>query len=165
MTTRAKLAIVSAGYAGAFLIASAAFSLRLSHTNTADARAASGMYAFGDALTFIGVFFIAALPATGAALFFLRANREFWTAVAAISLAIASTGIVALAVYIFARATGLAALTPLRMLAAPLFALGFFMSAFFAPSRGARVALLTAAACEAAVTAYIGVFWFGRIIH
>ena len=168
MSRTVKIGLVAGGYALAFLVASAALAVRLATTNTADAQAAGGMYAFGDLATFVGVFFIAALPASGAALFFVRSHRGVWTGVATIGMAIAITGVASFVAYFAGRHAdsdtvlgSLAGLAPLRMLAAPLFALAFFMSAFLAPNRGARVTLLVAAGFEAIVTACTGLFWFG----
>jgi len=36
------------------------------------------MYAFGDSVLFLGVLGVAAIPATGTALFFLRPRQGFW---------------------------------------------------------------------------------------
>src|SRR5258708_11167304 len=53
------------------------------------------MYAFGDAILFVAVFGVVALAPTGAALFFLRPYRRFWTVLAALGLAVAVTGVTA----------------------------------------------------------------------
>ncbi|HEY2324102.1 MAG TPA: hypothetical protein VGJ82_14690 [Thermoanaerobaculia bacterium] len=66
----AKAGIVIAGYIAAFAIASAAVAVRIASTDTAQASAASGMYAFGDLMLFVGVFGVLALLPTGAALLF-----------------------------------------------------------------------------------------------
>jgi len=50
VTPRQKVGLVAAGYLAAFLVASAAVAVRLATTTGPDAQAASGMYAFGDAL-------------------------------------------------------------------------------------------------------------------
>jgi hypothetical protein len=87
-----KVLVVGGGYAAAGLAASAAVAIRVANTNTADARASSGMYAFGDAFLFLAVFAVVALVPTGAGLWFLRPYRRFWT-VSAIGLAVAMTGL------------------------------------------------------------------------
>lgn len=66
-----KAGIVAAGYVAAFLIAWAAVALHMATTNQAEASAASGMYAFGDTILFLGVFGVLALLPTGAAVFFV----------------------------------------------------------------------------------------------
>ena len=67
----AKAAIVGGGYVVAFAIAWAAVALHMATTNQAEASAASGMYAFGDTILFIGVFGLVALIPTGVAVFFM----------------------------------------------------------------------------------------------
>jgi hypothetical protein len=47
----------------------------------------------------------------------------------------------------------------LRILGAPLLVLIFTICAFFSPSRGPRIALVSAALMEMAVSLYIGVVW------
>ena len=74
-----KLAVVRGGYTAAFLLASAALAIRVAMTTGPVAQASSGMYAFGDVLLFVAVFGVSALVPTGAALFFLRPYRLFWT--------------------------------------------------------------------------------------
>jgi hypothetical protein len=54
------------------------------------------MFAFGDSILFLGVFALASLPATGAALFFLRPYEIFWRVLAVGAVAIAVTGIIVL---------------------------------------------------------------------
>src|SRR5882762_1425840 len=89
--------MVAVGYIAAFLVASAAVAIRLANTSGPDAQASSGMYAFGDAVLFVAVFGVAALVPTGAALFFLRPYRSFWTVISALGLGIAVTGFAAVA--------------------------------------------------------------------
>jgi hypothetical protein len=43
-----------------------------------DRQTSSGMVAFGDSILFLSVFAVTAIPATGAALFFLRPYPLFW---------------------------------------------------------------------------------------
>jgi len=90
-----KVAVVAGGYIAAFLMASAAVAIRVANTSGPDAQASSGMYAFGDALLFVAVFGVSALVPTGAALFFLRPYRHFWTVLSALGLAVASKGVTA----------------------------------------------------------------------
>jgi len=161
MSARMKAAAVVAGYAVAFGIASIALAVRLAHTQGPDAQAASGMYAFGDTALFIAVFVVASLPPTGAALYFLRSNRIFWNALAVVGVAIAASGLAAMAAYLTGdRLNTLAALSPLRILAAPLLALVLFVAGIIAPLRAPRIALLIAAASETAITVYMILVWF-----
>lgn len=66
-----KMALVACGYVAAFLFAFAILAVYTASTSTPDRSASSGMSAFGDSLLFLAVFAVAAIPATGAALFFL----------------------------------------------------------------------------------------------
>ena len=162
-----KLGFIAAGYVAAVLIAAAAVGIRVALTSSAVAQASSGMYAFGDALLFVVVFGVLALLPTGVALFFLRPYRRVWTALAICGLGVAVTGLAAVVLFAIGRhavepaplATW-AALSVLRILAAPLLALASFVCAVLAPHRFARWALLAMSAMEATVSAYGGLIWF-----
>ena len=161
-----KVSIVAVGYIAACLLASVALAIRVASTSVPSAQASSGMYAFGDSLLFIAVFGVSALVPTGAALFFLRPYRQFWTMLSAAGLAMALTGVAAATIFALGRhappsalATW-AALSVLRILIAPLLALMFLVSAGLSPHRLPRLVLLAAAIVEAAVSAYGGFVWF-----
>jgi len=161
-----KIVAVAGGYVAAFLVASGVVAVRVAYTSGPDAQASSGVYAFGDAVLFAAVFGVVALVPTGAALFFLRPYRRFWSGLAALGLAVAVTGVTATILYSVGRhatASPLAtwaALSVLRILAAPLLALGFLACAIFSPHRSPRLALLAATVMEAAVSVYGGLVWF-----
>jgi hypothetical protein len=136
-------------------------------TSGPDRQEYGAMYAFGDSLLFLGVFGVAAIPATGGALFFLRSYRLFWLVISVAAPGISTTGLAALIDYVFARTADaqsflhfFSALAVLRILVAPLFALAFFLSGLFAPNRFSRIALLVAAVIEALVFAYVALIWF-----
>ena len=61
------------------------------------------MYDFGDSLLFLGVFGVAAVPATSAGLFFLRPCRSFWLALSVVALGLALTGVAACVEFLVAR--------------------------------------------------------------
>ncbi len=160
-----KLGVIGGGYIAALLVASAAVGIRLAFTSGPDAQASSGMYAFGDLLLFVAVFAMAALPPTGAALFFLRPYRRVWTLLSACSLGAAVTGLAAVALFAVGRSAAaslpaLDGLLVLRILVAPLLALTFFLCAIISPYRYSRLAFLAATAMETAVSAYGGFVWF-----
>jgi hypothetical protein len=166
MNASLKVGVVAGGYVAAFLVASAAVRIRLANTSGPDAQAASGMYAAGDALLFAAVFGVAALVPTGAALFFLRPYRRFWTVLSTFSLGVAVTGLAAVALFAIDRyaapspvAIG-AALSVLRILVAPLLALTCLVCTVLSPYRVPRLALLAATAIEVVVSAYGGFVWF-----
>src|SRR5580765_6776521 len=108
MKTPAKIGLVAVGYVAAILAATAAVAIRTALTPDAVEQASSGMYAFGDALLFIGVFSVIALIPTGIALFFLRPYPRFWRIVSGLCLAVAATGVVAAVLF----QTGRHAVTP-----------------------------------------------------
>ncbi len=103
MNASFKVGAVVGGYVAAFLVASAAVGIRLANTSGPDTQASSGMYAAGDALLFAAVFGVAALVPTGAALFFLRPYRRFWTVLSTFSLGVAVTGLAAVALFAIGR--------------------------------------------------------------
>ena len=161
-----KVAVVAGAYIAAFLIAFAAVAVRVAITSGSDAQASSGMHAFGDALLFVAVFGGCALVPTGAALFFLRPYRHFWTVLSALGLVVAITGVTAAILFAVGRhaapsplATG-AGLSVLRILVAPPLALTFLVCAILSPHRSPRFAFLAATVMEAAVSAYGGCVWF-----
>lgn len=116
------------------------------------------MYAFGDMVVFLGAFALASLPATGAALFFLRGKPWFWTVLAPIAVGVAMTGVVWVLACHFVPYNGahglirtFSLLFPLRVLAAPMFAMVFLLSALMAPARRLRNAMFLATAAEALI--------------
>jgi hypothetical protein len=115
------------------------------------------MAEFGDGILFLAIFGVASVPATAAALFFLRPYRRFWWALSAASLAVAITGVVAALTYAipasFDQTSTLSMLAPIRLLVAPLLAIFFFLSCLLATSRPSRISLLLAAVMEAAAFA------------
>jgi hypothetical protein len=150
-----KLVIVVAGFVAASAIATLAVGAYIASTSGPDRQASSGMFAFGDSLVFLAVFGVAAVPATGAALFFLRPQRAFWRVLSVAAVVIACTALMALALAIVSasavgnpRLQSWTVIVPLRILAAPLLGLFFLLSGLFAPTRAVRISLLVAAAIE-----------------
>jgi len=110
---------------------------------------------------------VASVPATSAALFFLRSHRSFWRALSVAALAIAATGLAAAISYLVARTAPAGSVLHtwsmygvLRILVTPPFALGFFLSGLFAPNRSSRIALFVATAIEVVAFASIALVWF-----
>jgi hypothetical protein len=165
-----KVAMVVGAYLAAFLLASAAVAIRLANTSGPAAKASSGMYAFGDAVLFVAVFSVSALVPTGAALWFLRPYRHFWTVLSALSFAVALTGVAAAILFAVGRhaaASSLATwagLSVLRILVAPLLALTFLVCGILSPHRSPRFAFLAATGMKAAVSAYGGFVWVGPLL-
>jgi hypothetical protein len=167
MTTTKKIALVFFGYILAIALAAAVVYLYVLATDTPERVASGGMYAFGDSMVFLAAFGLASLPATGAALYFLRGNRLVWIVLSTTGLALAVTGIAALFA-VFTPHMGpsrtwlhlLADLSPIRVLVAPPFELAFCLAGIFAPTRWPRVILLLVAVSEAAVFGLTLLHWF-----
>jgi hypothetical protein len=170
MSVPMKVGLVAAGYLGAALAAAGIVAIHVATTSGPDSQAYSGMYAFGDSLLFLAVFGVCALLPTGAGLFFLRVHQPFWHALSSVALVIATTGLIALFIYVSARdphaSPGIqywSMFAILRILVSPLLALVFALTVLFAPTRRARVTLLLATLTEAAVSATIATMWFREL--
>src|SRR5438045_8405183 len=72
----AKAGIVAGGYVAAFAVARLVVSIYVASTSGPDRQTYGAMFGFGDMLLFLAVFGLAAVPATAAALFFLRPRRR-----------------------------------------------------------------------------------------
>jgi hypothetical protein len=167
MKPASKVGVVMVGYIVAAAVATGSVAIRVANTSGPDAQAASGMYAFGDAILFVAVFGFLALLPTAAALYFLRPYPRFWKIISGLGLALAATGVAAAVVYALGRQAvapsplaAWAAFSVLRLLVAPLFTMGFFLLAFLSPDRFPRLMFVAATAMEAAVSAYVGIVWF-----
>lgn len=166
-----KVAVVVGGYVAAFCLAVALVAIHVAFTSGPAAQASSGMYAFGDAVLFVGVFGTAALVPTAVALWFLRPYRRFWVALAALALTLALTAVAAAVVFAVGRqappssplATW-AGLSVLRILLTPVLALFFALCAMLSPQPLSRWALLAAAAMEGAASVYGALVWFGPVL-
>jgi hypothetical protein len=153
-----KIAIVIGGYVAAAAVAYAVLSIYIAFTASPDRDQYAAMWAFGDSLLFLGVFVLAALPATGAALYFLRPYRPFWMVLSALALANAALGVVSIATFFLQRGhanpndvgVGIT-FAILRILVAPAFAPVLFACGFFAPESRSRLILLGSAATEVVV--------------
>jgi hypothetical protein len=167
MKSSSKVTLAVAGYGVALVIAAVVVSISVAATNGPDRQASSGMFAFGDSILFLGVFAFAAIPAIGAALYFLRPSPTVWRIISVGALAVATTGVAALATYLVRSNVTLGSniakwseLSPLRILLAPLLAIAFILSALFAPTRTARTALLFAGVIEMVVFIWVALTWF-----
>ena len=164
MTPSSRTLIVVGGYAVALLTALAVTGAHVVATSGPAWQGSSGMLAFGDTVLFAGVFALTAMPATCAALFFLRPVRKFWRVASVVALVIATTGVAALLDNLI-RSSGAAgdvwsALAPLRILLAPLLSAAFFLALLFAPTRSDRLALLAASVIEAGVFVWAALAWW-----
>ena len=167
MRAPVKIGLVVAGYVGAFMAATAVVAIHVAVTSQ-DRQGSDGMYAFGDSLFFLAAFGLASIPATGAGLFFLRPYPAFWRRFSTAALIIAATAQAALIIHLVAQSADAhsafyawSAFAILRIIVAPLFALGFLLATIFAPNRSARIALLVATLLEAVA---VGVVVFRMLV-
>lgn len=165
MTRSSKVLVVAGGYALALVTALAVTGAHVVATSGPAWQGSSGMLAFGDTALFGAVFAVAALPATCAALFFLRPVRRFWQVGSIVALAIAATALAALVHHLVTPSTVAApstwsVLATLRVLLAPLLSAAFFVALLFAPARPARLALLAASVIEAGVFVWVALSWW-----
>jgi hypothetical protein len=164
-----KAGLIVAGYVAAFLIASATVAAWVVVTGRAT-QGSDGMMAFGEIVLFLAVFGIAAVPPTGGMLFLLRPYSVVWRALSIVALCVAATGVAAVVIFAAGRATAdsalalWAAFAILRILFSPLFAGADLLCALFAPNRGARIALLIAAAMETTVIGYGALIWVRALL-
>ena len=103
MRPAAKAGIVVAGYVMAVAVAALVVRVYIAATSGPDRQTYGGMYAFGDNLLFLAVAVAAAIPATGAALFFLRPHRGVWKVLSIGGLATAATAILASGLFLATR--------------------------------------------------------------
>ena len=162
-----KLGIVLGGYVGAVAVATLVTRVYIAATPTVDRQGAGGMSAFGDSFFFLIVLGAAAIPATGAALYFLRSYAGFWRALSVASLAIASTALAAFVVNVLSKLPGAGArmqsavmISPLRILIAPLLGFFFLLSALFAPPSPSRRWLATAGGIELGSFVAVALMWW-----
>ncbi len=155
-----KVGLVVAGYVIAFSATVAILAIYVTLTGGPDRRNYGAMYAFGDSLLFLGVFGVATVPPTGAALYFLRPCRPFWLVLSIGALLSTLTGIAALIEFITARTPNPHAgvdswltLAVLRILVAPLLALALLLTGCFAPYRSSRIIFFISTAIEATIFA------------
>jgi len=164
-----KIGIVIAGYVFALLGASAALYVRLLFTDTAAAQAASGMYAFGDEMLFLGMFGFLSLIPTMLAFYFLRPLEKLWRWFAAACLVFAVLGILLTLIGTVIKMAGayhdptwamVSFLGLLHIFGVPLFFVGFVVLAVIAPPGGSRRLMLIAAAVEMCNGLYVFVMLF-----
>ncbi|MBI5568011.1 MAG: hypothetical protein HY870_24145 [Chloroflexi bacterium] len=161
MTRLVKASLVLGGYAAAFFAASATVAVHIALTSGPVAQASSGMYAFGDFVLFVAVFGLLALVPTALGLYFLRPIGKFWSSLSVLAVVVAVSGVVAagLIMLTFGTITGtiwnfISAILLLRVMGAPLLAVGDLVSALIAPAKQPRRRLLIGAAIECAVSVF-----------
>jgi hypothetical protein len=165
MRPAAKVGVVVGGYVAALLVAIAVVAVYVHLTDSPDRDLYSGMYAFGEGLLFLAALTLASLPATAAALYFLRPYRAFWIAISLASLAYTTTAIPAVIDHFTVRPlgepmSGSSALLSLRLVLAPFPGFVFFLAGLFAPGLWFRLALFGAMLIEAGAFSCLVASWF-----
>jgi hypothetical protein len=153
-----RFLLIVGGYGVAFLLAAAAARV-FGMSRAADP--SDGMVAFSESLVFLGVFALASVPSTGFVLFQLRRHRRFWVVGAVLAVLVSLTALWALVHTLHpaaARGTW-ADLSPIRILVAPVFALGALLAGLICPFRSSRLAFLGVFLVEAVVFAGVFLFW------
>ncbi len=152
-----KTGIVASGYAaGAALAALAVLAAHLlAGPDSVDD--CGGAVIMGYALLFCGVFTVSTIPSACGGFYFLRGTRGFWNLFTPAALIFGASGLLALALIVFATYSVEGEMSFLRILLAPVASLGFFLGGVFAPTKRHRLALFGATALE--VAAFGG--WLG----
>ena len=157
MRTGTKFLIVLSGFIAAALIASGVVAIRIATTSGPDRETYAAMYDFGDSILFLAVFAVAAIPATGAALYFLRPWRPLWLMLSVAAVICGATSLAAALSYAMRSPQVWA---PLRLFAVPATGSVFLMSGIFAPTRSARILFLATTALDVFALAYVvGTVW------
>lgn len=160
-----KVLLVAGGYGFALVVALVVTKLYILATDTPDRQSSAGMYAFGDTMFFVGVFALAAVPATALALYFLRSVPRLWLWASATAVGVATTAVGAMLTYLLrtpgATTNTVVMLAPIRILLAPVLGLGYFLGLVFAPTRESRRLLLAATAMELGAFVVVVLIWWG----
>jgi len=163
-----KILIVAAGYIGAALVTSAALAVYLGVAHFGR-RGSGGMVALGDSILFLWILGILAVPATAAALYFLRPWRLFWrlATIAAVIISVVAIGDLVGTLFpsrydATSLAGGWSMLAPVRVLLAPPVAAGLLLAAVFAPGMPYRYTLVSATAVEAITFVWVFLIWSSR---
>jgi hypothetical protein len=168
-----RLALVTAGYLAALVLAVVAVAAHSLLTDSTDPQASGGMSAFGDAVLFVFVFGLAALLPTAAALLFLRRAQGFWTFLSVGALLVAATAVVALVLYSVGKQAAApdgsalewwAGLSVLRLLLTPVLSAAFLLCLLLAPDQRSRRKLFVAMAAEGSAGAIVILYWIARFL-
>ena len=163
-----KILLVLAGYVLAVVLAFSLTAIYLA-MKYPGGRGSGGMAAFGDSILFLWVLGVVSVPATAAALYFLRPCRWFWelaSVVGLIAAAVAVTDLTAVIARSGADATSpwgmWSMLAPVRVLLTLPLAAGLLLAGVFAPGGRWRLILLAATAVEAVTFVSVFLIWFSR---
>ena len=169
MSRLANIGIVVAGYVAAL---AASFVAGWWYDRWAAAQpydTSGGMYAGGQLITELAVLLAASLPPTLIALWWLRRHEGFWKATAAMSLAFAAAGLLAVLsplVLVDDSLRGWRSILELvrisQLLGVPLWSVAMGLIAVLAPFQAARRTMTVAVALELVIGVIACVHWFAR---
>lgn len=143
-----RISLIAVGYAGAWAAGSLAVWWHDRGLSAADQLSMSGMLAFGDTVLFCAVAAPLAIVPTLMVFTFLRRAPRFWRVHAIGSLLISVTGLVEAFLFVVrARSSiavfdGLSSLSPVRLLAAPVFLLAYSPGLLPVAAPNRRITLL-----------------------
>ena len=146
--TPARLAVIVLGYAAAWSAGTAAVWWKNRGVSEADLQAMSGMFACGDAVTFLAVASLVAIVPTVLVFRFVGAAPRFWRIHAIASLLLSLTGLLAAMLLLVparpqvAFLDGLHMFAPIRVLAGPFFFLAFCPGLLPAAGPNRKISLL-----------------------
>lgn len=161
-----KTSLVISGYMAAVLAAIVAGWLYDVRVSALPYDTSGGMYAGGQMITVLAVFFTAALLPTAFLLWSLRRNERFWNTVGILSLCFAVVGLVAVLFPAFTHGT--ADTVPLvllslvgfaQLLGVPLWAFSLGVFAWLAPTKGTRCQIVTALWIEVVIGVCAVIHW------
>ncbi len=169
MSRIAKIGFVVAGYVAAFVASGMAgwgydrWAARQPYDTS------GGMYAGGQLISVLAVLLVASLPPTILALWWLRRHEKFWGAIAAMSLAFAACGLLAVLsplVLLDDNLRGWRSILELvrisQLLGVPLWTVAMGLIAVLAPFPSARRTMTIAVALELVIGMVACVHWFAR---
>lgn len=167
MTHHRKVAIVALGYVLALVASVAAGWVYDLQMSAMPYDTSGGMYAGGQLMLALGVFFVVALAPTLLALWFLRGNARVWQGIAVLSLTFASVGLLAVLLPLTGRGTQrtvpgmlLDLLGLAQLLGVPLWTGAFVLFSWLAPTRPARRLLAAAVGIELVIGICAAIHWF-----
>jgi hypothetical protein len=156
-----KASVIAGGYFLGAVAASLAVLCHLALCGGPSSPNYGGAQAFGDFLLFGGAFAMATIPSACGGFYFLRSTARFWKIFAWSAAIFGMTGVAALAIILTASLSLAGGVAFLRILLAPVAALGFLLGAVFSP--GKRERKMLSAACAMEAVAFSGWFVFALI--
>ena len=169
MSRVAKVGFVVAGYVAALAASGVAGWCYDRWAASQPYDTSGGMYAGGQLITVLAVLLVSSLPPTLLALWWLRGHEGFWKAMAAMSLAFAGAGLLAVLsplVLVEDSLRGWRSILELvrisQLLGVPLWTVAMGLIAVLAPFPSARRLMTIAVALELVIGMVACVHWFAH---